>query len=317
MKRINKVINELLRTFGVWVRIISMKGATVCMGLILGISFHALSQEVFLMQLSYTGDSLSIDSTATQLSSFNPYGKNITPSFVDSSTFLISANFPDKGQLDIWKLDLKKGTVEQMTHTKSDEYHPVTDKYHSGRILVIRRIDSVKNALWFYPVNKKDQGNSLFTGDRFKNFCTLDYNKYALIAHTGAMTANDTEGYKLLIYEQGGHQAFVVSSKVHPAIKEAGGKLYFIHHPFGSTRYLKQSTAGGLKGSILCDLPFKPGDFCPLGRAGFLASEDSRLYRYSGSHWKPLIDLKFLGIDKVVSLECHADKLLITATMIH
>ncbi len=276
------------------------------------------AQEIILMPCTLTKDSFIIDSTAYLLSSFNPNDITTTPSFLGDNSFLVSANFPDSNQVDIWKLDLADSTVSSISATTVSEYAPQPDYFTPHRILFIRKNGANDSKLWFYPVSQQNQGNALFdfpTDLSIIDFKQLNNNEIGLlIQDTIELHSTSPHTYKIIIFNSTAQNSFTLTNKVLPMIQSLDGNLYFIHQIISSTKYLKVRTPGSKRSLIITTIPFDINAICPIDENNFLAVSHTLIYYFSKkdkSGWLPLIDLHYLGLKAIHSLQYKDNKLLI------
>ncbi len=278
------------------------------------------AQEVFLLDIRQIKDSVIIDSTATLISSFNPNEKNNTPCFIGDSIFMLSANFPDQKQFDLWQVNLAQGTLTQWSSTSFDERYPTPDSYNKDRILLLRQVDSTQNALWFYPMDRSNQGNSIYTkeGEFINDFVQLSPEEYALTIRDHSPASSSPVAFKLLLYNSKEGQTFVLTKRVAPNCHQRDGVLYFIHKIISSTQYLKKRIPGSKKATIITTLPFQTEVFCLLDGEAFLAVSGTQLFLFQPEGrqgWVKMLDLAYLGIKEILSIDYFHNKLLLTARL--
>ena len=113
---------------------------------------------IYLFDFEWNADTLLIQE-AKYLSHFNAEGYNNQPYFLGKDKLLITSNFLQEGQTDIFQLDVRKEKLMQVTDTDQSEYSP-TPTPGTNHFSVIRVEPSQDNAqyLWRYPLNRKNGG---------------------------------------------------------------------------------------------------------------------------------------------------------------
>ncbi|MBI1224760.1 MAG: hypothetical protein GC192_05950 [Bacteroidetes bacterium] len=286
-----------------------MKITTSFAALLLALS--AFSQDlpncnIFLFDTSMR-DSLLTLSNPQMLTAFNKDGYNNQPCFINNTDILLASASPNDKQTDIYLLDLAAKTKLRMTQTAESEFSPkpTPDDLFFSVVRVETDADRSQR-LWQYPLDRKDQGKSVFKYLRGVGYYHwLDRFKVALFNITSGdlnyLSMADTRDAAIQNLSPSVGRCFQTSPN---------GRLVYVHKITSGNWVIKALDKNTLEVSEITKTISGAEDFVIMKDGAILMGKGSRLYRYhplKSQNWQEVAELKRLGINNITRMAVSGD----------
>lgn len=243
------------------------------------------------------------------LSSFNPGGYNNQPSFINEDEVFITSDWNARGLTDVYRLDMRQGTIRRITATDESEYSPTIS--NDGQSLYVVRQEVTEDAdvpqiLWKYPIDLSHFGEAAI--DQLNNigyFRFIGSNRVALF-QVGPP-------HKLVIYDLETKKEQFLAYNIGRTLKYNNERgLYYVQN-IGNTAAIRLFDVNNNMSKLITYTPSGTEDFEVLPNGDFIAGDASTLYRYKVAgegDWEEVLDLSSAGINNITRIAAHKDKLI-------
>lgn len=262
--------------------------------------------EIYHFRYEMLGDSMAVYD-AKLLTGFNPAGYNNQPAFLNNSEVVITSNYGDPAQTDIYKLNIKTRELTRLTATPASEYSPTPTPDRKSFSVIKQLTDEQQSQyLWKYPLRLDSGGQAIFT-----DLTTVGYH-YWINSYTIAMFLVG-QPHIMMVDDNLYKERTTVAENIGRCFQYHASNLYFIQKQ-GNTNQIR-SYNHKLKSvkSVIGTLPGEE-DFAISPAGHFVMGKGSILYTYNEnkhSAWKRAIDLKDYGLNNISRLQINRNSMVI------
>ena len=268
---------------------------------------------IYLCSFEIDQDSMHISDTK-YLTNFNSSGYNNQPYFLESTKLLISSNYLQSDQTDIFLLNLENHKLLQVTDTDQSEYSPTLTP--DGKHFSVIRVEPTQNNaqyLWQYPLDRKSGGFYLF-----KELITVGYHCW-LDPKMVAMFLVDTPFHKLVLANSKTQQVDQLIDNIgRTLLKDAEGNLNFVHKISNKFWYIKSFDPETSMFEFVCRTIDQKEDFAILEDGSFIMASTTKLFRLNPKEegaWKEVFDFAEFGVKNITRLRVYQNKLAFVTTL--
>jgi len=268
--------------------------------------------QIYTMDLK-TNENKALLDNIQYLTDFNPEGYNNQPHFIDDDNLLISSNWKQEDQTDIWLLDLSKQNINRITATASGEYSPTVTS-DGMNFSVIRQTqtedDNPKQVLWSYPLDRSNGGKPIILEPS-----TIGYHSWLSPELVALFLVG--EPHELVIYNIKMQTTEHIAYNIGRALKTSRkGDLYFIQKT-GSTNHIRKYDPSTRRSSLVTTSIAGQEDFDVLSNGFLIAGDGSKLmiHRPMLDHgWKEMKDLSSTGIKSIARIASSNNRIAIVTS---
>lgn len=237
------------------------------------------------------------------LTSFNPYGYNNQPQWVNNNELYLAVQFPnDTNQTDIWSLSLLNNVITRVTATPESEYSPTLMANRTSVSCV--RVDAGRSPvqrLWMYPLDRSSVGKDLLPLHQGVGYhCWLSDKKVALFVVDGS------NNYLKLVNAEDQSSIQLTGGIGRSLARMNDGKLAYIHKQTQKQWLIKTLDPLSYSGTTIAETIPGCEDFALLADGTFLMGAGSKMYAIYPSdpqkEWREVADLAQFGITNIKRL---------------
>ncbi|MFT6807903.1 MAG: hypothetical protein ACJA01_001125 [Saprospiraceae bacterium] len=247
------------------------------------------------------------------LTDFNPSGYNNQPHFIDDESLLITSNWKNEDQTDVWLLDLTKHDITRITATDAGEFSP-TIQSDGMNFSVIRQTFTDENdpiqVLWSYPLERSHGGKPIILDPS-----TVGYHTWLASDKVALYLVGDPS--ELIIYDTKTKATEHVAYNVGRALKTSSKEDLIFIQKTGSTNHIRKYNLGTHRSTLLTTSIDGQEDFDVLPNDFLIAGQGSKLmiHRPMLDHgWKEIKDLSSLGIISISRIASSSNRIAIVTT---
>lgn len=233
------------------------------------------------------------------LSSFNPNGYNNQVFLYDETTLLASIGIPEEEQTDIYKFDLKKKTIENLSQSKSSEYSPRIDTYYKNYISCIQvpHGDTNQQNLLQIPL-----GIQAAVSYRFYKFDKIGY--YRPLPDGRDICFLVGSPHLLAICHQKSKTKKVFASDIGRCFEVVGrDHIYFVHKINSSQWKLKAYNITSEISTLIAEMPPGTEDFALNENNEIFCAHGSKILKLGNNGvWNTMADLAKFNINNLSRL---------------
>lgn len=260
----------------------------------------APATEVFLAPLTISASAVSVGA-AVNISN-NP-GYDNQPSFFPDSTGVIFASNRDQKQNDIYRWDIAKKQLVQLTHTAENEYSPLVAP--DGKSFVC--VHGTEQSLFRYDL---DGGNPRLAYQHGKEL--IGYHVWITDTQIAAFVLGATgqPNTLQLIDTPTGKSETLASAIGRSLLKRPGGTtVSYVAKVSPQAWYVKTfDPKTRVQSVVVTDMPKSTEDLTWLPDGRFVVGQGQKLLMWTlGSSWKEIADLGTSGVSKITRLSASRD----------
>ena len=248
------------------------------------------------------------------LTSFNPYGYNNQPQWINNNELYLAVQFPnDTNQTDIWSLSLINNVITRVTATPESEYSPTL--MPDRRSISCVRVDagrSTTQRLWSYPIDRTSQGKDLLSLHPGVGYhCWLSDKKLALFMVEGS------NNYLKLVNAEDQSSIQLTGGIGRSLARMNDGKLAYVQKQTAKQWLIKTMDPLSYAGTTIAETVPGSEDFALLSDGTFLMGLGSKMYAMYPAdpqkQWIEVANLAQFGIYNIkrLSVSREGDKIAI------
>lgn len=262
--------------------------------------FDLPATQVYAIDIEPQNDTIWAFSNPRYLTAFNSEGYNNQPAFVDNDQLLLTVQFADSLQSDIYLLDLRRKALTQVTATLESEFSPQltpSELYFSA--VRVELDPEHTQRLWRFPMDRLGYGEPVFQYLR-----KVGYYAWLSREEVALFIVNDPP--MLVIADtQNGSTRPVLSNIGRGLARLPGGWLAFVHKERADAWYIKALDPATLQTRTLA--PTLPGmeDFAVMPDGTLLQAHRNKLYKLHPARdrdWVLVADFKNYDIAQISRL---------------
>ena len=250
------------------------------------------------------------------LSSYNMYGYNNQPHFVNNNELYLSVQFPvDTNQTDLYSLSLINNTITRVTASAESEYSPtlMPDRRNVSCVRVDAGVGRPPvQRLWSYPLDRSSAGKDLLPLTQSIGYhCWLSDKKVALFIVDGAANF-------LKIASVDDQSSIQLTGGIGRSLARMNdGKLAFVQKATAKTWYIKALDPVAYSSTILTETLPGSEDFVLLPDGTFIMGLGAKLFSFHPAdprkQWIEIADLTVYGLTNIkrLAVSRESDKIAI------
>ena len=273
---------------------------------------------IYSFDMEKTGEEIGFKN-ARFLTSFNPYGYNNQPQWVNNNELYVAVQTPyDTNQTEIYSLSLLNNVLTQVTATRESEYSPTL--MPDRRNISCIRVDATQKGtqrLWTYPLDRSNIGRDLLPMHQDIGYhCWLSDKKLALFIVSGS------NNYLKIVNVDDQSSVQLAGGIGRSMARLNDGKLAYVQKATPQTWYIKSLDPVTYSSEIIIQAIPGSEDFVLLPDGTFIIGNGSKLYAYKLGNperqWFEIADLSKYGLFNIkrLAVSRELDKIAIVNDMI-
>jgi len=267
--------------------------------------FDLPATQVYAFDMEQENDTIWHFRNPRYLTAFNPGGYNNQPAFIANDLLMLTVQFPDSVQSDIYQLDLRRQTLMQVTATLESEFSPQltpNELYFSA--VRVELDEEHTQRLWRFPMDRLGYGEPALQYVRNVGYYAwLDRSKVALfiVNEPPMLVLADTRD---------GSTRPVVSDIGRGLQRLPNGWLAFVHKERPDAWYIKALDPATLEMRTLAETLPGVEDFTVMPDGTLLQAHRSKLYKRHprrDSSWVLMADFKHYDMAQISRLAVSPD----------